>query len=300
MKTSRSEFIEIRGVRYHVRRWGDPQAPLLFMVHGWRDVSATFQFVVDQFAHEWNIIAPDWCGFGLSGRRTGIYGYSDMVADLDALVDHYSPDAPARMIAHSLGGNITAVYAGIRPHRVACYATLEGFGSTPPYTADNEVKRLKLWLDGDKEGIRPSRYADRAAFAARLIQNNPRLTQERATFLSEHFGAETDDGAITLALDPVHQRFIGQHRISPAIYDACWRRFPGPVLWVAAADSNIMHAYAKAETGAADYAASLAAFANVREVVIADASHNMQHDQPEQVAYAVEQFMLEQRQESAR
>jgi pimeloyl-ACP methyl ester carboxylesterase len=47
MNASRSEFLDIRGLRYHVRRWGRPGAPKLFLLHGWMDVSASFQFVVD-------------------------------------------------------------------------------------------------------------------------------------------------------------------------------------------------------------------------------------------------------------
>ncbi|HEY5799311.1 MAG TPA: alpha/beta hydrolase, partial [Burkholderiaceae bacterium] len=46
---STSEFITLRGLRYHVRHWGAPppgapDKPKLFMVHGWMDVAASFQF----------------------------------------------------------------------------------------------------------------------------------------------------------------------------------------------------------------------------------------------------------------
>ena len=45
MKPSTSLFIDIRGLRYHIRSWGDNDAPKLFMLHGWMDVSASFQFI---------------------------------------------------------------------------------------------------------------------------------------------------------------------------------------------------------------------------------------------------------------
>ena len=48
MKPSRSEFIPVRELTYHIRLWGDAAAPKLFMVHGWMDVSASFQFLVDE------------------------------------------------------------------------------------------------------------------------------------------------------------------------------------------------------------------------------------------------------------
>ena len=52
MNTSRSEFVAVRGIRLHVRRWGNPDAPMLFMLHGWMDVGASFQFVVDALAED--------------------------------------------------------------------------------------------------------------------------------------------------------------------------------------------------------------------------------------------------------
>jgi pimeloyl-ACP methyl ester carboxylesterase len=66
MKSSSSEFIPVRGLQYHVRHWGKDGAPKLFMMHGWMDVSASFQFVVDCLSRDWHVIAPDWRGFGLT------------------------------------------------------------------------------------------------------------------------------------------------------------------------------------------------------------------------------------------
>ncbi|MDE1005387.1 MAG: alpha/beta hydrolase, partial [Paraburkholderia fungorum] len=71
MNTSRSEFVAVRGIRLHVRRWGNPDAPMLFMLHGWMDVAASFQFVVDALGGDWQVIAPDMRGFGLSDWPVG-------------------------------------------------------------------------------------------------------------------------------------------------------------------------------------------------------------------------------------
>ena len=42
-----SDFIRVRELRYHVRRWGDPAAPQVFLLHGFLDVSATWQPVAE-------------------------------------------------------------------------------------------------------------------------------------------------------------------------------------------------------------------------------------------------------------
>jgi hypothetical protein len=53
------EFVPVRGLSYHLRIWepsvqtGTHPAPTSFMVHGWMDVSASFQFLVDCLAPEW-------------------------------------------------------------------------------------------------------------------------------------------------------------------------------------------------------------------------------------------------------
>ncbi|MDP3799747.1 MAG: alpha/beta fold hydrolase [Polaromonas sp.] len=71
----RSEFVPIRELSYHVQRWGGATGtasalPPLVLVHGWMDVAASWQFMVDAlsdaFAQGRTIIAPDWRGFGLT------------------------------------------------------------------------------------------------------------------------------------------------------------------------------------------------------------------------------------------
>ncbi|MBM3367138.1 MAG: alpha/beta hydrolase, partial [Betaproteobacteria bacterium] len=116
---SRSQFHEFNGLRHHVRLWGDDDAPALFLLHGWMDASASFQFVVSQLQRDWRVIAPDWRGCGLSGRPAGGYWFPDYYADLDALLALYSPDTAARVVGHSMGGVIACTYAGLRPQRVA-------------------------------------------------------------------------------------------------------------------------------------------------------------------------------------
>src|SRR5471030_1053219 len=120
MKTSTSIFLDIRGLRYHCRVWGEAGRPKLFMLHGWMDVSASFQFLVGALQADWQVIAPDWRGYALSAwGPADSYWSPDYIGELDRL---------ATLIGHSMGGNIASMYAGVLPKRVARLVNLEGFG----------------------------------------------------------------------------------------------------------------------------------------------------------------------------
>ena len=67
------------------------------------DCSPTFQFVVDALQQQWHVIAPDWRGYGESEWLGRPYWFYDYYADLHALLDHYSPQRPARFRRSSAG-----------------------------------------------------------------------------------------------------------------------------------------------------------------------------------------------------
>lgn len=289
---SYSEFIDVRGLRYHLRRWGDPDAPALFLLHGWMDVSATFQFLVDELQGQWNIIAPDWRGFGLSQWLHQPYWLGDLIADLDAILERLSGTVPATIVAHSMGGNIAGLYAGARPERVARLVTLEGFGH-PSRTPSAVPVSYAQMLDGARQCVPDRLYASRAELAQRLMRANPRLSNRRAEFLAQHFGRDTGDGTIARAVDP-HHRDVFSHLVHHnADFLACWRSITAPVLWVAARESSILKMLEASDPPGSeyDYAARLASFPRAREVMLEQAGHNMHHDQPKVLAGLVEEFL---------
>ncbi|HEU4850932.1 MAG TPA: alpha/beta hydrolase [Telluria sp.] len=292
MKPSRSEFLDVRGLRYHVRHWGDDSAPKLFMVHGWMDVSASFQFVVDSLKQDWHVIAPDWRGFGLSeNAHSDTYWFPDYMADLDVLLDHYSPGEPVNLLGHSMGGNVVASYAGVRPHRVKKLINLEGFGlkSAVPEDAPD---RLAGWLDGLRTPPTLRTYPSPRAVAARLQKTNPRLSDERAEFLSQHWAAPNDAGEWEILGDPNHKKH------SPLLYHAdevmaCWSRIAAPVLWVEAEDTNMWLWMGPKEEARVEIDRRLGHLARVTPKMMPDAGHMLHHDQPDLLAQMIEEFLAE-------
>jgi len=286
MKPSQSHIHTIRTLRYHVRTWGDASAPRMFLLHGWMDVSASFQFLVDCFARDWYVIAPDWRGFGLSAWAPGGYWFPDYYADLDALLDIYQPDQPAFLVAHSMGGNVACTYSGIRPQRVARLISLEGFGMgrTRP---EDAPPRYERWLNQLNEPPRFQPYSSFDAVARRLKKNNARLKDDMADFLARHWAKENDDGTVALRSDPKH-KIVNPvlNRLEELV--ACWRRITAPVLWVSGAQST---AAGWRADSSAQFAERKLAFRQFEETVLEDCGHMMHHDQPAQLARVIESFL---------
>jgi pimeloyl-ACP methyl ester carboxylesterase len=286
MRESKSEFHTIRGLRYHVRTWGDAAHPAFFLLHGWMDVSASFQFVIDSLQREWFVIAPDWRGFGLTQWAPAGYWFPDYYADLDALIDLYRPGTQTDIVGHSMGGNIVVHYAGVRPERVRRVITLEGLGlarSSP----ESAARRMIQWLDAQREPPRFKPYANFRELAERLRANNPRLTQSKADFLAQHWGRETDRGTVELRSDPRHKVANPYpFRIEESL--AIWRRVTAPVLLVNGKDSHIPGWLRDTPEQLAE---RRGAFRDMREIDIEDCGHMMHHDQPERMAAVIEAFL---------
>jgi len=295
MKPFRTQRVALRGLDHQVLTWGDPAAPKRFLIHGWMDVGASFQFLVDAFAREAFVIAPDLRGFGRSEWQPQGYWFADYIADLEALLDAFAPGEAVDLIGHSLGGNIVMQYAGIRPQRVRSVVSLDGFG-IPKEAAHRAPRKYAQWLDALADPPRFGSYASLDAVADRLQKNNARLQRDQALFLAQHWAEAMPDGTARLLSDPRHKLpFPAVYRMEE-IY-AIWREIVAPVLWVAAAQSDIPKWLAEHPEGEAPedtLAAVRHRFTHVpngRLVVIDDAAHMLHHDQPAQVAAAIEEFL---------
>jgi pimeloyl-ACP methyl ester carboxylesterase len=292
MKPSRSEFLAVRGLRTHVRHWGREGAPKIFMLHGWMDVAASFQFVADCLAGDWHVIAPDWRGFGQTERTgTDTYWFPDYLADLELILDHYAPGEAVNLLGHSMGGNIAALYAGARPGRIARLINLEGFG-LPATRAEQAPGRFARWLDELKKPPEMRGYASLAEVAARLQKTNPRLSSERADFLAGHWSAQNDGGEWQILGDPAHKM------TGPLLYHvdevlACWRQITAPVLWVEAEDTNMWRWMGPKEQARAEIDRRMAHLASVTPRMVPDAGHMLHHDQPELLARLIEEFLAQ-------
>jgi pimeloyl-ACP methyl ester carboxylesterase len=287
VKASRSEFVRVRGIDLHCRVWGPAGAPRLVLLHGSQDVSASWQFTVDALSDDWEVVAPDWRGNGLSGwSGADAYWYPDYLGDLDALLERWSPERPVRLVGHSMGAGIGALYAGIRPERVARFVNVDGFGA-PAGRQDPAPRRFAKWLAqlGDDTSQRP--YSSFEEFALRMQSENPRLTGERALFLAHHWGREEADGSVVRRADPALKRINPLPLPQEDVID-CWRQTQASVLWIDGAQSGL---WARLASDPRAFEERAGAYADLRIEHVEDAGHNVHHDQPERLATLIEAFM---------
>ncbi len=304
-RSSRSEFVPIRGLRYHVRIWDAPDSsspaqPPLVLVHGWMDVAASYQFMVDAlsdaFAAGRTLIAPDWRGFGqttpATGGATDCYWFPDYLADLDFLLDHYAGQTPVDLVGHSMGGNVAMVYAGVRPGRIRRLVNLEGFG-LPASLPAQAPGRYARWMDGLKSLHRGEldlkAYDDAAGVARRLMKTNPRLSLDKANWLASCWARPDASSQWHILGEPGHKV------TSANIYRAeetleIYQRISAPVLAVEAAGDSLQQWHAGKYT-LADYHERLKHVPSATVAVIEDAGHMLHHDQPGALASLIEGFL---------
>jgi len=124
--------LALAGTVFHYETFGDPSKPAIIFLHGGPGVDSRellrlverhdgYALTDDHFVVIW-----DQRGSGLSRRHDcGTYSLEQMDADLDAVVDHVSPDRPVVLIGHSWGGMYATLYINRHPEKVAGAVLME-------------------------------------------------------------------------------------------------------------------------------------------------------------------------------
>lgn len=294
--------VPVRGLSYHLQVWGDPslitpERPALVMGHGYMDVGASFQFVVDALAdlegEARYIIAPDWRGFGLTRMPpVDTYWFADYLGDLDGLLAApelgLAADESIDLLGHSMGGNIVMIYAGVRPTRIRKLINLEGFGM--PRTEPHESpQRLARWLHDLRQPKSLRGYPSVDGVAERLRQNNRRLPADKAAWLARQWSEQREDGFWHILGDPAHKG-IGAllYRVEEVL--ACWQRISAPVLWVEGDETDTRQWWGD-RYPRSDFESRLDAVFRLERHRLTQCGHMLHHDQPEALAALLKAFL---------
>lgn len=275
-----SRFVRLRGLRFHLRTWGESDKALLVLLHGWLDTSATWSDVGAALGERFHVVIPDQRGYGYSEWPQDGYWFPDYLGDLDALLDHLAPVAPIALVGHSMGGQIASVYAGLRPERISKLAILDSL-FLPDMPATKAPKQVGRWLKQLKDAPRAKTYESFEELAERIRIQHPHLSTARALFVAQGWGAAGADGRIRLLADPKHRRDM------PMLYRNAesmeiWKGITAPTWFIDGAASAFIKAIPAEEK-----TARRECFKTRHESMIPDAGHMLHFDAPDALADAL-------------
>jgi pimeloyl-ACP methyl ester carboxylesterase len=278
--TFTSRYIDTRDLRQHAVTGGD--GPPLLLVHGWPQTWYAWRLVMPALARDFQVVAVDQRGCGLSGKPAAGYDTGTLAGDLVALMDALGHRRFA-VAGHDTGLWIGYALAADHPDRVARLAVAEaampGVSASPPLfgsTAAND----RLW---------------HFAFN-RLAEVNERLVQGREEV---YFGFQFAKAAKTLP-DYAVRYYVGTLAADPAALRGSFaayraldatiaqnqqrktRRLTLPVLAIGGA------------AGLGEGAASTMKLAadDVQTVVIPGCGHYCLEEAPEEILAALTAFLV--------
>ncbi len=241
--------------------------------------------MVDAFEQDWPLAALDWRGFGRSQWAADGYWFPDYLADLDALLDELAMGCPARIVGHSMGGNIATLYAGLRPERVRCIVNLEGFG-LPRTTPDRAPVQLRRWLDQVKSVPALNDYESFEQLSSIIRHRYPLFTEGQSGFVARAWGRLEADGRVHLLGDARH-RWVNPVPYRREEAEACWRGIKAPMLMLLGEKSEYLEKLGIDGTDAV----FRSIIAGIRIVHVAGAGHMLHIEKPDLVAPLVEKFL---------
>ncbi len=128
---------------------GDPDAPVLVMVHGNPTWSYYYRHLIRAVDGDYRAIAVDHIGCGHSDKPTDDdydYTLERRVDDLESLLNARVPEGPVTLVLHDWGGMIGMAWAARHPDRVRRLVLMNTAAFHLP---DNKRFPLRLWLARD-------------------------------------------------------------------------------------------------------------------------------------------------------
>src|SRR3954452_15713367 len=124
--TFTSRYVDTGELRLHAVIGGD--GPPLLLVHGWPETWYAWRLLMPALARDFQVVAVDQRGLGLSDKPQGGYDTGTLAGDLVALMDALGHQRFA-VAGHDTGFAISYALAADHPDRVARMALLELPGS---------------------------------------------------------------------------------------------------------------------------------------------------------------------------
>lgn len=241
--------IEMNGTRFHLETFGNPANPVIVFLHGGPGGDYRAMLRLGQrydgysLADDHFLVFWDQRGAGLSARQDrGALTVDTYLADLDSLVNRYSPGRPVLLIGESWGGMFATAYINTRPQKVAGAVLIEP-GPMDGATAErlkNDMFDLDLtseWLNDWAWGSQFFSPDEHARMDYQMMIG-ARVSQPR-------FNESAVDPAPSWRMGAAANRYVaedGQDASGRYVYDFTTNlaAYTRPVLFIAGAMSEVL------------------------------------------------------------
>jgi pimeloyl-ACP methyl ester carboxylesterase len=282
--TVQDTFVELNGLRFHYRDWGNQGAPAVVLLHGMASNVHEWDSVAGVLAERYHVLALDQRGHGET-QWAEDYALDRMVEDIDAFVQALGLRQIA-LLGASMGGInaylYTARHLGVVGHLVIVDVAPDitdklGTWSWPDVVPDLEAA-VRLARTESTELYKDPEEAFRAARAA-----NPRPPESQQRRTVHASLKQRDDGRWAWRYDPVLRRPIVSIVPPSAAQWALMPRITCPTLLVSGADSDLV------STETAERL--LREIPDCRWIVVPESGHGVAEDNPSGLLAAVQPFL---------
>lgn len=275
MKAEHHFFTNRGGLKLHYLTWGDSLQPAMILLHGLRSYALTWQMLAPLLAEKFYVIALDQRGRGLSDWAPDFKTYHTpyYVEDLEDLINDLQL-SQFSLIGHSLGGANALEFSRLHPQKLKALI-IEDIGPGSSIQGDG-AERIRREMQTTPMAFET--WEDAAAFWRKLRP----LIDERGLQSRLDNTLIEKDGKITWRHD---QHGISQARLS----------IPSIDLWPAVEQLSCPTLFIKG--GISDFLpqSTLESIQkknpNTEAIEIAEASHYVHDDQPQQFNDAVLNFL---------
>jgi len=110
------KYVTVNGVRIHYVEAGEPNKPLMLMVHGFPQFWYSWKHQILHFKEKYRVVAMDMRGYNESGKPSGVQNYfiQTLVDDIKGLVEELG-EKKFTLVAHDWGGAVAWTFAALHP-----------------------------------------------------------------------------------------------------------------------------------------------------------------------------------------
>ena len=272
------KYVEAGGVRWHYVEAGNPQGPVVLMLHGLPESWYSWSKVLPLLDPAYCYIVPDMKGYGRSTSADMDYNWHHVGDQTMALLDTLGV-RKAFIIGHDWGALISSVMVVDHPDRFLGYVRMEADLNYTPGQSLEKLYELKPQWRLFQDTPRAIEFLrDAAMVIDRVYPGRMTTTLEKAD--RDYFVYEFSRPGVAEAIANYFK--YENWDLEAAVTKVANNTFPFPVLQLQA-DSD-------ASQPAANFA-DPSKFPGVRLEWITDANHFDNLDQPEQVADAINRFL---------